>query len=100
MIHTFTKEFAVVECYKCGIVWWHTKRFNQARLDDKGDFYCPNGHSQAYVTSTAEKLRKEIADKDTKIFELRDEIIEKDKALIKCQTPPKKNKKAKKKKSK
>jgi hypothetical protein len=48
-----------ITCYLCGIAFsvpyhWHTKR-----QEDQGTFYCPNGHRQSFITSTAEKLRQE-----------------------------------------
>lgn len=50
-------EYEVVTCYKCGMPFWVPKDFDQQRRDDKGTFYCPHGHSQAYQGKT---LRQQL----------------------------------------
>ena len=57
---TIIKDFIAIECYKCGTFFYVTSEFNSNRLKDKGSFFCPNGHSQADVESTAEKLKKDL----------------------------------------
>ena len=54
------KDFTKIECYKCGTDFLVTNEFNSNRLKDKESFYCPNGHSQAYIKSTAEKLQEKL----------------------------------------
>ena len=47
-----------ITCYKCGVPFAMPERLKRYFLDTKDSFYCPNGHSQAYVTSTEERLKK------------------------------------------
>lgn len=46
-------------CFRCGILFGVPDCWEKARRGDKESFYCPNGHSQAFVTSEADKLRLE-----------------------------------------
>jgi hypothetical protein len=48
-------------CYLCGLVFAMPDRFMKERREDQHSFYCPNGHSQAYVKSAADTLRDELA---------------------------------------
>lgn len=50
----------VSDCAHCGIVFGITTELEQRRRGDKGSFYCPNGHSMIFSTSTADKLRAEL----------------------------------------
>jgi hypothetical protein len=54
------RELAEVECFKCGVVFWVAGTLHRFWKRDKTPFYCPNGHEQAYVESTAEKLQKRV----------------------------------------
>lgn len=48
-------------CYKCGIPFGLEANFRNQRLNDHGNFYCPNGHCQHYIGETeAEKLKKQL----------------------------------------
>jgi hypothetical protein len=60
-------NFTKIECYKCGVIWAVSERYNNHRLEDKGSFYCPNGHSQAYVKSTSDTLKEKLEQKDREI---------------------------------
>lgn len=63
---TFTGTLVVQDCCNCGITFGVTRAFDQARLSDKGSFYCPAGHSQVYVGKSdaqAAKDEKARADK-------------------------------------
>ena len=42
-------ELEPVECYKCGCIFGLTSGMRRQRLSNKEDFYCPNGHCQAYL---------------------------------------------------
>jgi hypothetical protein len=65
---TTTDIFKIETCYKCGVRWGMLDRFVSERREDSNSFYCPNGHSQAYVESQVDKLRgklnREIASHD------------------------------------
>lgn len=58
-------EIIVTEtCCNCGITFGITKGFKDKRLSDGKSFYCPNGHSQYYTKSDAQRikdLQKQIA---------------------------------------
>jgi len=50
-----------VKCCECGIVFGLEADY-QARLRSNGQtFYCPNGHSQRYGESEADRLKGELA---------------------------------------
>jgi uncharacterized Zn finger protein (UPF0148 family) len=46
--HGFVSE----SCYACGVPFCITTEMYHQRLRDKKSFYCPNGHSQAYIGQT------------------------------------------------
>jgi len=60
----FEKEFTIIECCACSSLFAITIKFNKNLLENKQTFYCPNGHSQLYTKSTAEKLQELLAAKD------------------------------------
>jgi hypothetical protein len=62
-IHT-ALHFETVECYKCGVVFAITADLNRNLHNTENEFYCPNGHNQAYVESTVARLQKELAEKE------------------------------------
>lgn len=43
---------ANLQCYKCGVVFGLEQGFQRQRLEDHGQFYCPNGHAQWYSGKT------------------------------------------------
>ncbi len=54
-------QITTESCYLCGVIFGMEAEYLQHRLNDKKSFYCPNGHSQAYIGKTeAEKLREEL----------------------------------------
>lgn len=68
-----------VTCCSCGILFHVPDDWEKARREDKGRFYCPNGHSLSFTQSEADKLRLErdrlkqqIAFKDYEIATERD----------------------------
>jgi len=56
----FNQQLQTEACYKCGIVFAVPSYFREKRLADKESFWCPNGHSQAYMESEADRLRKQL----------------------------------------
>lgn len=61
-------------CASCGILFGAPDHWEQARREDKREFFCPNGHRQLFAKSEADKLRQErdllkqqIAQKDDEI---------------------------------
>lgn len=49
------------ECYACGTIFAMQASINSRRRADGGSFWCPNGHSQAYVKSEVARLREQLA---------------------------------------
>lgn len=57
---TDTVTLVVVTCYRCGTPFGIESTLNR-RLINTGDaFYCPNGHSQGYIETTEDKLKKAL----------------------------------------
>jgi hypothetical protein len=48
-----------IVCYKCGIEFHVPEHWKTKRHESSEAFWCPNGHQQFYVESTADKLRRE-----------------------------------------
>jgi len=63
-----------ITCCKCGIVFGVPERWQQARLEDKETFWCPNGHPQAYVKSKADKLAEELSRERQRKAQLEDQV--------------------------
>jgi hypothetical protein len=63
MTETITKvlRFEEENCCICAITFFVPEAFQQEALSRKRSFFCPNGHSQSYTTSEADRLRKELA---------------------------------------
>lgn len=60
-IHTTTMY--VEECYKCGMLFGITQRFERLRRKDHEEFYCPRGHRQYYSEDNKEEqLSKKLAE--------------------------------------
>ena len=62
MSYSKTLWFETITCYKCAIEFGVPQYFNEKRREDCEVFYCPNGHRQAYITSSLSKLKKELAE--------------------------------------
>ena len=45
-------------CYRCGVEFWSP--VIAKRHADREWFYCPNGHPQRYIETTAQKLQKQL----------------------------------------
>lgn len=66
--------FTQIECYKCGIIFGVTPTLDKNWQRDKTQFYCPNGHGQSYIKSTAEQLQELLNKKETELQEKNQEI--------------------------
>ena len=53
-----------IECCNCGVIFAISEDLERNLRLTKKSFFCPNGHSQSYTESTAEKLRKELDAKE------------------------------------
>lgn len=54
-------------CITCGVYFAFDRELDQRRRQDKQSFYCPNGHSQAYTESEADRLRKQLSVKEAEL---------------------------------
>lgn len=64
-----TQNFTRLECGECGINFWVPDHFDDQRREDKRGWYwyCPNGHYRVYKESEADRLRKQLADKQREL---------------------------------
>lgn len=56
----FQNRIQTITCSGCGVVYGLPYGFIDNQLQDKQIFYCPNGHSQQYIKSEADKLREQL----------------------------------------
>ncbi len=63
-----------VTCFKCGIVFGLNATQRENLINSHDAFFCPAGHSQAYVGETdAEKLRKQLVATEQRLKFARDD---------------------------
>ena len=54
-------KFTAFDCANCGVPFAVTEDFEERRRKDGKGFYCPNGHSNVFGETEADKVRKELA---------------------------------------
>lgn len=88
------KLFEEQDCIECGVRFGVPEGYTARRLADRKSFCCPNGHSMAYVESTADKLRRErdqlvqrMAQKDDELRDKRAEI-DRQRGRVELETTP------------
>lgn len=59
-----TVTLVTIQCYKCSVPFAIPQRLDDYFRETKHSFFCPNGHSQAYVTSVSEGLRKKLSEQE------------------------------------
>lgn len=52
----------VLDCSECAVVFAIPAKMKRERQADGQDFYCPNGHDQAWVPTEADELRSRLAE--------------------------------------
>lgn len=62
-----TVTMEVIVCYSCGVPFGVPHNLRRHYLEKGKDFYCPNGHRQAYTLSEVDKLKKELEEKQDEI---------------------------------
>lgn len=77
-----------VECYKCGVIFGLSRNLNKRLKESIDVFYCPNGHSQGYVKSTADRLAEELERKTRTISDRDGYIANLEKQLAKATRKP------------
>ncbi len=60
---TRNDQFVTIDCCKCGVTFAVASTLEQSWRYTKAGFYCPNGHSQAFVESTADRIKREMEEK-------------------------------------
>jgi hypothetical protein len=63
-------------CPNCDVMFAVTVEFNERRLADKANFYCPNGHTASYQESEADCLRRERDNLQQQMARVEDERAE------------------------
>jgi hypothetical protein len=58
--------FETVTCYKCGVMFGLPYHQHATLKQQGGDFWCPNGHCQAFTESENTRLRRKL-DEQTRI---------------------------------
>lgn len=71
------KDLEVITCCKCSITFGMTPALHALREKDFDNFFCPNGHGQAYVRPAVDPketelkaLRAEVSDLKSKVESL------------------------------
>lgn len=59
-VYDSTVEFSTIICCNCGVPFAMPSRLKTHYLASQENFYCPNGHPQAYVKSTETRLREQL----------------------------------------
>ena len=56
-----SERLETISCYSCAILFAMPEQMCKRRLEDKHNFYCPNGHAQHFLNkSKEEQLRAEL----------------------------------------
>lgn len=93
MIVNFSKEYSEEECCVCAIVYFVTAQFQRKCKETKQSFYCPNGHSQSYTKSEADRLRDLLETQRKRTEQAENQNMVLSKKLRDCQKPKKPRKK-------
>ena len=68
-------QLVAMECINCGITFAFPASYNARLRETHANFYCPNGHAQAYLGKTeAEKLRDELKREQERITRLQSSV--------------------------
>ncbi len=58
---TIGERLVTETCYSCGVLFAMVEDFYDHRQQDRKSFYCPNGHSQAYLSGKTDAQKLEDA---------------------------------------
>jgi hypothetical protein len=56
-------EIVPEQCYTCGAWFGLEKHFRAERISDGKAFYCPSGHEQNFIETEADRLKRDLAEK-------------------------------------
>jgi DNA repair exonuclease SbcCD ATPase subunit len=89
-----TLYYKTTNCITCGCHIALESEYYSKRLEDRKEFYCPNGHSQYFSGETeAEKLKRQLADKERALNWERERASSLNKQLVRAQNATKRLKK-------
>lgn len=71
---TTGQTFEMQECCSCGVQFLIPNILGDSLRKNKTSFHCPNGHGQSYTESTADRLRKQLEEKEREITRLKNMI--------------------------
>lgn len=74
MSYTFAETVVLVtiDCADCAVAFAIPKRMQQVKLEQRGTFYCPNGHANTYADTEIDRLRREVTRKTAEANGLRE----------------------------
>lgn len=55
------EELEWMSCCACGVAFAAPAALWKSRRETKKEFFCPNGHNQSFVETTADRLQRELA---------------------------------------
>lgn len=87
------RGFTSIDCYKCGVIFFLPTQLDTNNRANKSSFFCPNGHSQAYVKSTADALQEKLSRTESWLENERTEKCRLERELTKVQKKLKTKKK-------
>lgn len=59
-IYTTAEMLETILCCKCGVLFGAPERLLDARRRDGLSFWCPNGHSQGWKETEADRLKRDL----------------------------------------
>lgn len=70
-IESYSTNMVAEICVSCGVPFLIPVNFRNILLESHRRFFCPNGHGQSYCGETeAEKLKKQLQNKESQIAQL------------------------------
>lgn len=70
-----TTSYETETCCTCAVKFAMTSEFRQYRLNNGGEFFCPNGHSQVYTKPKWKRLEEQLAAKEVELREQKCETL-------------------------
>ncbi len=60
-VYQYQEELDTIQCGQCAIIFAVPADWKRNRIEERGKYYCPNGHCRVYIGETkAEKLQREL----------------------------------------
>src|SRR5262245_61380364 len=61
------ETYTEIRCGRCGIVFYVPEHWRSDKQETHEGFYCPNGHCRVYQESEADRLRRQLKEKETSL---------------------------------